>query len=128
MDIKLPTEWETPKMNAQMAKNESEMLDGNINRMFVTDDLVELNKSYNVAVRRLNKLLEYHQDRIQRKLETQAMEKYQELLQYGTFIQKEKVDGYMYHYYVYQGMKFRVTLSKINGVEIAIAVENVIAF
>lgn len=128
MDIKLPTEWETPKMNAQMAKNESKMLDGNICRMFVTNDSEELIKMYDTAIRRLNKLLEYHQNRIQRKSETPAMKQYQDLLQYGTFMREEKKNEYTYHYYGHQGMIFRVTLSKINGIDTAIAVENITVF
>lgn len=44
--------------------NESDMLQGNINRMFLTDDMNELNKMYGFAIMRVLKIYEYHQVRI----------------------------------------------------------------
>lgn len=52
------------KYNYQLAKNESDMLDGNINRMFVTHDVEELNKMYYYAKRRLDKIYDMQKLRL----------------------------------------------------------------
>ena len=44
--------------------NESDMLQGNINRMFLTDDMNELNRMYGFAITRILRIYEYHNERI----------------------------------------------------------------
>ncbi len=44
--------------------NESDMLEGNINRMFLTDDMNELNRMYGFAITRILRIYEYHNERI----------------------------------------------------------------
>lgn len=44
--------------------NESDMLKGEINRMFNTDDLGEISLLYISAKKRMDKIFEYHVDRV----------------------------------------------------------------
>lgn len=47
-------------MNDQAAHNEYDMLKGNVNRMFLTDDMDELVRMYEFAIKSLKNLYEYH--------------------------------------------------------------------
>lgn len=49
----------------QSLNNEYDMLKGNINRMFVTDDYAELLKQYSVAISRLTRIYEGHKKRFE---------------------------------------------------------------
>lgn len=51
-------------MNVQEAYIEYDMLKGNINRMFVTDDIKELARMHEFAKKRLEELYEYHYARL----------------------------------------------------------------
>ena len=51
-------------MNRQEMINEKDMLNGNINRMFVTDNFAELCSMYEYACKRLEKLFNANYDRI----------------------------------------------------------------
>lgn len=52
--------------NRQMADNEYDMLEGNINRMFLTKDRIELDSMYEFAKSRLASLYEYNRERIEK--------------------------------------------------------------
>lgn len=45
-------------------RDEYNMLKGNINRMFLTDDAAELVKMYEFAQKRLERIFDYHVKRI----------------------------------------------------------------
>lgn len=47
-------------MNEREAHEEYEMLRGNINRMFLTDDVAELVKMYEFAQKRIERIYDYH--------------------------------------------------------------------
>ncbi len=47
--------------------DESDMLEGNISRMFLTDDPEELEHMYEFSKRRLEKIYKYHYARLQSK-------------------------------------------------------------
>lgn len=49
----------------QMANNEHDMLRGNVNRMFITKDRIELDSMYDFAKSRLASLYEYNRERIE---------------------------------------------------------------
>ena len=51
-------------MNYQEMKNEKDMLEGNINRMFVADDIVEVCSMYVFAQERLKKIYKENCKRI----------------------------------------------------------------
>ena len=51
-------------MNVQESYIEYDMLKGNINRMFVTDDIKELACMHEFAKKRLEELYEYHYARL----------------------------------------------------------------
>lgn len=51
-------------MTNQGAHNEYDMLRGNINRMFLTDDAAELVRMYEFAQKRLEIIYEYHYARL----------------------------------------------------------------
>lgn len=53
------------KYSYQDCVNENDLLKGNINRMFLTDDYSELVENYNVAVSRLNSIFLMHLSRVQ---------------------------------------------------------------
>ncbi len=55
------------KMTREEILTESDMLKGNINRMFVTDDPEELECMYEFSKRRLEKIYKYHYARLQSK-------------------------------------------------------------
>ncbi|GEM_PF-1318346 len=44
--------------------NELRMLQGNINRMFITDDLIELSSMFRVAQNRIGIIYEYNRNRL----------------------------------------------------------------
>ncbi len=48
----------------QEIRNEYDMLRGNINRMFICDDISELDEMFRVANIRIERLYEYHHARI----------------------------------------------------------------
>ena len=52
------------RMNLQETHNEYDMLKGNVNRMFLTDEVAELVKMYEFAQKRLEKIYEYHYGRL----------------------------------------------------------------
>lgn len=54
-------------MNEQEAHNEYDMLRGNMNRMFLTDDVAELVKMYEFAQKRIERIYEYHYARLNNK-------------------------------------------------------------
>ena len=58
-------------MNYQEMKNEKDMLNGNINRMFVTDSYAELCSMYEYAQKRLEALFNANYERIQEKSRTE---------------------------------------------------------
>ena len=47
-----------------MNLQETHMLKGNVNRMFLTDEVAELVKMYEFAQKRLEKIYEYHYGRL----------------------------------------------------------------
>ena len=49
-------------MTNQELRNERDMLDGNLNRIMITDDLTELHTMYDFAKERLTKLYESRRD------------------------------------------------------------------
>jgi len=51
-------------MTKQEIYNECDLLDGNINRMFLTDNIVELNAMESYARIRLQKIYKYNFDRL----------------------------------------------------------------
>lgn len=51
-------------MNEIEVHNESDMLQGEINRMFVTDEMEELVRMYVFAQKRLERIYEYHYARL----------------------------------------------------------------
>lgn len=51
-------------MNLQETHNEYDMLKGNVNSMFLTDEVAELVKMYEFAQKRLEKIYEYHYGRL----------------------------------------------------------------
>lgn len=51
-------------MTRQEAFNELDMLRGNLNRMFVTDDVKELTVEYEYAKKRIEMIYEYHYSRL----------------------------------------------------------------
>lgn len=51
-------------MDEMEAREESRMLRGNINRMFLTDNAAELVKMYEFAQKRLERIYDYHVKRI----------------------------------------------------------------
>lgn len=51
-------------MNETVVSEEYEMLQGNINRMFLTDDAAELVQMYEFARTRLERIHDYHVRRI----------------------------------------------------------------
>lgn len=51
-------------MDLREAHNEYEMLLGNMNRMFLTDDEAELVKMYEFAKKRIEKIYKYHYARV----------------------------------------------------------------
>lgn len=63
----------------QEAFNERDMLDGNINRMFVSDDKQEVQTMYNFARVRLEQIFLYNLDRISQRETLQQHEQYQQL-------------------------------------------------
>lgn len=63
----------------QEAFNERDMLDGNINRMFVSDDKKEVQTMYNFARIRLEQIFLHNLDRIDQKETLQQHEQYQQL-------------------------------------------------
>lgn len=52
--------------NRQMANNEYDMLQGNVNRMFIAEDRIELDSMYDFAKSRLASLYEYNRERIEK--------------------------------------------------------------
>ena len=46
-------------------RNQADMLEGNINRIFVTDELEELERMYHFAQLRLDEIYEFHKDRLE---------------------------------------------------------------
>jgi len=50
--------------NQQQLRNETNMLDGNVSRMCLTDDKNELNSMFEWALHRLNEIYKYNLDRI----------------------------------------------------------------
>lgn len=56
-----------PPVTLQSVKAEADMLEGNINRMFLTDDLIELNRMREFAILRLEKIYDFHLHRVQEK-------------------------------------------------------------
>lgn len=57
-------------MNYQEMKNERDMMDDNINRMFITDSYAELCSMYEYACKRLEVLFNENYDRIKEKNNT----------------------------------------------------------
>jgi len=53
-------------MNANEFRNEVDYLQGNINRLCVTDDEQELIKTRDWAKRRIDKIFDYRQEQIQK--------------------------------------------------------------
>lgn len=53
-------------MTRQEAFNESDLLEGEINRMFVSDDEKEILRMYRFACKRLERIYLYNLDRIDR--------------------------------------------------------------
>lgn len=51
-------------MDLREAHNESDMLRGNICRMFLTDDVTELLRMYEFAQKRIQRIYEYHYKRL----------------------------------------------------------------
>lgn len=51
-------------MKLQETRNEYDMLKGNVNRMFLTDEVAELVKMYEFAQKRLERIYEYHYARL----------------------------------------------------------------
>ncbi len=51
-------------MSEKGAHNEYDMLKGNVNRMFLTDDVAELVKMYEFAQIRIKRIYEYHYARL----------------------------------------------------------------
>mgnify|MGYP001025873739 CR=1 FL=1 len=51
-------------MELQETRNEYDMLKGNVNRMFLTEEVAELVKMYEYAQKRLEKIYEYHYERL----------------------------------------------------------------
>ena len=51
-------------MDIQEARIESDMLEGNIARMFLTDDVTELIRMYEFAKKRIERIYEYHHKRL----------------------------------------------------------------
>lgn len=51
--------------NTQDARNEASLIDGNISRMFLTDNMKELGNSYYWAVSRICELYLFHRNRIE---------------------------------------------------------------
>lgn len=51
-------------MDYQEVHNEYDMLKGNINRMFLTDNAAELVKMYEFAQERLERIYVYHYERL----------------------------------------------------------------
>lgn len=51
-------------MTKQEAMIEADMLQGNVNRMYVTHDPKELERMYETAKKRLEKIYEYNKNRI----------------------------------------------------------------
>ena len=51
-------------MDEQEVRNEYDMLRGNINRMFLTDDAAELYVMYEFARKRIERIYDYHVARI----------------------------------------------------------------
>ena len=51
-------------MDLREAHNEYDVLKGNVNRMFLTDEVAELVKMYEFAQKRLEKIYEYHYGRL----------------------------------------------------------------
>lgn len=51
-------------MNKTEVHIEADMLQGNINRMFVTDDVTELIRMYDFAQKRIERIYEYHHTRL----------------------------------------------------------------
>jgi len=54
-------------MNEQEAHDEYDMLRGNVNRMFLTDDVAELVKMYEFAQKRIERIYKYHCARLDNK-------------------------------------------------------------
>lgn len=54
-------------MDEKEVHNEYDMLRGNMNRMFLTDDVAELVKMYEFAQKRIKKIYEYHYARLSNK-------------------------------------------------------------
>lgn len=54
-------------MDEKEVHNEYDMLRGNMNRMFLTDDVAELVKMYEYAQKRIEKIYEYHYARLSNK-------------------------------------------------------------
>lgn len=52
------------RMNLRETHNEYDMLKGNVNRMFLTDEVAELVKMYEFAQKRLERIYEYHYARL----------------------------------------------------------------
>lgn len=63
----------------QEAFNESDLLEGEINRMFVSDDKREVQTMYNFARVRLEQIFLYNLDRIGQRETLQQHEQYQQL-------------------------------------------------
>ena len=55
-------------MNLTDVHDEYDMLIGELNRMFVTDDAEELDRMHKFALHRLYRLYEYHYNRLVREL------------------------------------------------------------
>lgn len=61
------------------AFGEKDMLDGNINRIFISGDKKEIQTMYNFAKVRLEQIFLYNLDRIDQKETLQQLEQYQQL-------------------------------------------------
>lgn len=66
-------------MTKTEAYNESDLLEGEINRMFVSDNRQEVLHMYNFARKRLERIYLYNLDRIDQKETLQQHEQYQQL-------------------------------------------------
>ena len=55
---------EKDRMNIKDVQDESDMLQGNIRRIFLTDDAAELIEMYEVAKERIERIYEYHHARL----------------------------------------------------------------
>lgn len=56
-------------MTKQEANNDYDLLLGNLNRMFVTNDSVEVENQYNWCMKRLRRLYLHHKERTEQQCE-----------------------------------------------------------